>query len=305
MTSISVVIRAYNAAATVGRAVESVLAQTAAPLEIVVVDDGSSDDIETALAPFRGRLTVVRTVHGGAAAALNAGLAAASGEFVAPLDADDVFQPRRLEAVGELSAQQPELDLLCTDMRFVADGAVVGTFHEHNPFAFDDQRAAILERCFVGGCPVVRVDSVRRVGGFDERLVVAEDWDCWLRLIFSGSRAGLVPDALYDYTLEATSLTADRVVGLRSRVEVLEKAARELDLSPAERRIVRRSLAGHRSRLAALELGTAATRRRALRYAIARGVNGRVRVGAAAAAVSPALGVRLMPRDVRPAERFR
>ena len=64
MTSISVVIRAYNAAATVGRAVDSVLAQTVAPLEIVVVDDGSGDDIEAALAAVRDRITLLRVIGG-------------------------------------------------------------------------------------------------------------------------------------------------------------------------------------------------------------------------------------------------
>jgi glycosyltransferase involved in cell wall biosynthesis len=303
--SVSVVIRAYNAAPTIGRAVDSVLAQTVPPLEVIVVDDGSTDDLDAALEPTHEQITLVRTAHRGAAAALNAGAAAATGEFLAPLDADDTFDPRRLEVVGELAAQQPGLDLLCTDMRFISNGEVVGTFHEHNPFEFEDQRAAILERCFVGGCPVVRLERLREVGGFDEQLVVAEDWDCWLRLIFSGSRAGLVDAPYYDYTLVGGSLTADRIVGLRARVQMLEKAARELELTAAERRVLRRSLAVHRSRLAAVELGTAAARRQAIGYAVARGVNARVRVGAVAAAVSPSLGIRLLPRDVRPQERFR
>ena len=305
MTSISVVIRAYNDTATIGRAVDSALAQTASPWQVIVVDDGSTDDVEAALTDVRDRITLVRTPHRGAAAALNAGAAAATGVFLAPLDADDVFHPRRLEAVGDLAMQQPGLDLLCTDMRFISNGEAVGTFHEHNPFEVEDQRAAILERCFVGGCPVVRLDRLHAVGGFDERLVVAEDWDCWLRLIFAGSRAGLVPEPYYDYTLGAGSLTADRLVGLRARVQMLEKAERELELRPAERRILRRSLAVHRSRLAGVELATTAARRRAIRYALARGVNGRSRVGAVAAAVSPTLAVRLLPRDIRPQERFR
>src|SRR3954469_10276808 len=98
MPEVSVVIPAYNAAQTVGTAVDSVLAQTFADLELIVVDDGSRDDTAAVVrardAP-RGKL--VRSSNQGVAAARNRGLALASGAFVAFLDADDAWQPTKLE----------------------------------------------------------------------------------------------------------------------------------------------------------------------------------------------------------------
>src|SRR4051794_12922707 len=154
--SFSVVIRAYQAAATVGEAVASAFAQTLPPYEVIVVDDGSTDDLEGALAFFRDRVKLVRQENGGGASALNAGLAVASGDFLAILDADDAYGPGRLKALAGLAAAQPELDLLTTEATLVLHGRVVGLFHTATPFAVEGQRTAILESCFVGGWPAIR-----------------------------------------------------------------------------------------------------------------------------------------------------
>src|SRR2546422_6867419 len=95
----SVVIPAYQAAGFIGDAIESVLAQTLAPIEVIVCDDGSTDDLEGALARYRNSITLLRKENGGEASAKNAGARAASGDFVAVLDADDVYFPERLEAL--------------------------------------------------------------------------------------------------------------------------------------------------------------------------------------------------------------
>src|SRR5919197_5607580 len=106
--SFSVIIPAYQAASTVGDAVSSALAQTYPAHEVIVVDDGSTDDLAGALSTFAGRIRLIRKENGGAASARNAGVAAAEGEFVAFLDADDVYGPRRLEVLGELVAAPPQ-----------------------------------------------------------------------------------------------------------------------------------------------------------------------------------------------------
>ena len=97
----SVLIPAYQAARTIGEAVESALTQTVQPQEIIVCDDGSTDDLSGALEPYRDRITVVRLEQNqGLSAARNAALMAASSEFVATLDADDTYLPRYLEAIA-------------------------------------------------------------------------------------------------------------------------------------------------------------------------------------------------------------
>ena len=167
--SFSVVIPAYQAAASIGEALESVLVQTAPPLEIIVSDDGSTDGIDNVLEPYRERIMLLRGPHRGVSAARNAALAVARGEFVANLDADDVFLPERLEALGELAMAHSDLDILATDAWFEVDGRRQGRFNRVNGFPVDDQRAGILSTCFVLS-PAVRREALLEVGGFDESL---------------------------------------------------------------------------------------------------------------------------------------
>jgi GT2 family glycosyltransferase len=305
----TIVIRAYQAAATVGAAVASALDQVHAAVEVVVVDDGSTDDVEGALGPVRERVHLIRKENGGGASALNAGAAVATGDFVAILDADDVYHPRRLEALARLALERPDLDLVTTDARFVVDGEEVGRFSDYNPFAVDDQRAAILQSCFVGGWPAVRLSRLRALGGFDERLRSGHDWDCWLRLIFAGARAGLVTEAYYDYRLHSGSLTADRSLALWARVRLLEKAGLDQQLTAWEREILRRSLRMHRTRAVQAELEATlagrAPRRRLLRHAFAQGIAARARVESAIAAAAPRLARRLVAGEPAPEERLR
>lgn len=274
----SLVIPAYEAAATIGGALESAFAQTHPAHEVIVVDDGSGDDLDAALAPFAERVTLIRKPNGGVASARNAGLEAASGDFYVVLDADDRCDPRRLEALAELAAARPDLDLITTDIRLMAGGEPVGSFRDRTPFALEDQRTAILWSCFPGGWPAARLARLREVGGFDEDLRTGEDWDCWLRLIFSGSLAGLVAVPYYDYATDSGGLTASRVASLWDRVALLEKAASEVDLRGPERRELNRSLHYHRGRAASTEALAGPGRGRALRLALTRGLSLRARL---------------------------
>src|SRR5947209_192198 len=93
---VSTVIPAYNASGTILRAIESVLAQTRPPDEILVIDDGSTEDLSLTLEPFRACVTLIRKPNGGAASARNLGLDLSRGDYIAFLDADDYWEPRKL-----------------------------------------------------------------------------------------------------------------------------------------------------------------------------------------------------------------
>jgi glycosyltransferase involved in cell wall biosynthesis len=112
----SIVIAAHNAAGTIAEAVESALAQTLPAIEVIVGDDGSTDETAAALDPYRERIRYFRQEHRGVASTRNAALKIARGDFFAVLDADDAYLPERLEALAGLSATRPDLDLLCTDL---------------------------------------------------------------------------------------------------------------------------------------------------------------------------------------------
>jgi glycosyltransferase involved in cell wall biosynthesis len=297
----SIVIAAYDVADRIRSALESAFAQTLQPLEVIVCDDASTDDLEAALTPYRDRIRYVRHEHNrGEAAAKNTAARATSAEFVVILDADDVFYPRRLQALGELAAERPDLDVLTTDAYFVADGQIVRRCYEHYwPFVSDDQRRGILERNFIFGLAAIRRERLLAIGGFDEAIRWTTDWDCWIRLIFSGSQAGLVAEPLAEYRLRETSLSSDRVEHVRGRVRTLEKAATLAELTARERETVEETLAAERRSLAleearaALASGAIDARTRALQLARDRTQSRSTRVKAMLAAVAPAFAGRL------------
>ncbi len=259
---------------------------------MVVVDDGSTDGTELALAPYRDRIIYLRQENRGTAGAVNAGARAASGEFVAILDADDVYEPERIEALSELAVRRPDLDLLCTDAYLEVAGRIVGTFCERTPFAVTDQSVEIFERCFVAW-PAIRRSALLAVGGLDESLRIAHDWDCWLRLLHRGSAAGLVQEPLMRYRITGQgSLTDNRVAALRDRVTMLEHAA-QLDLSSDQRRALERFLTRRRRRALLAEAEQALrehgsdARRRNMAIVLERGMGRSARIKALAAAVAP------------------
>ena len=111
--TVTVVIPAYKAAGFIARALDSVFAQTRGPHEVLVIDDGSPDDLASAVRPYGGRVTLIHKPNGGAASARNLGLDRARGEFVAFLDADDYWSPNKLETQLGLFDRHPELGLVC------------------------------------------------------------------------------------------------------------------------------------------------------------------------------------------------
>jgi len=302
----SVVIAAYQAAGTITEAVESALAQEPPPLEVIVADDGSTDDIEGALARFGDRVALLRGEHSGEAAAKNRAFRAARGEFVVILDADDVYLPGRIDALGRLASARPDLDLLTTDASFEADGIVIGRcYHAGNSFAIDDQRRAIIERNFIFGLAAIRREALLAIGGFDESIAFTADWDCWIRLVLGGARAGLVDAPLASYRLHERAMSAGRLDMYRGRVQTLSKTRSHPSLSAAERAAVDRGIAAEERRVSREELevalasSTPGARRTARAVASDRGQPARSRIKAGMAFVAPALVGALIRRERR------
>jgi cellulose synthase/poly-beta-1,6-N-acetylglucosamine synthase-like glycosyltransferase len=297
----SVLVAAYQVADLVGEAVESALTQTLPPHEVVVCDDGSTDDIEGALAPLRERIVILRKENGGEASAKNAAARAASGDFVVILDADDTFMPERLEALAELSSERPDLDILTTDAYLELDGRTLRRCYEGGfRFVVDDQRRGILDDNFIFGHAAVRRERLLAVGGFDEAILWATDWECWIRMILGGSRAGLVDEPLARYRLRSGSLSSQRSRMFAGRVQTLEKASRTAELSAGEREALDQALARNRRRLAlaeareALLSGSPEARKRSLSVALGPGFGARTRLKALASAISPLTARRLL-----------
>ncbi len=208
--SISVVIPARNASATLGRAIESVLAQTFPPHEIIVVDDGSSDDSATIARAYPSVEVITLRDGRGAAAARNAGVRAAQGEWIAFLDADDEWLPEKL---GKQAARiEPGQSMIfCASEEFGPDGTSLGDTFRGRAVCFTaDAWKALLKTNFVA-TPTVMVPRalLLQLGGFDEKLPLGEDQDMWIRLALSG-RLAYVPERLVRVHVQPKSLSAFR-----------------------------------------------------------------------------------------------
>jgi glycosyltransferase involved in cell wall biosynthesis len=299
----SVIVAAYQVADVVSDALESIRRQTVPPLEVIFCDDGSTDALADALAPYRDEIVFVRKSHGGEASAKNAAAARASGDFVVILDADDVYLPERLEALTELANARPDLDILTTDAYLVVDGRRVRRNYDRRwRFEVADQRRAILQRNFIFGHAAVRRERLLAHGGFDESILWTTDWDLWLRLILDGSLAGAVAEPLALYRIRQSSLTARRRDLLMGKLTTLDKASRNDAVRSEERGVLALSLAAYRRELELLELrealisGDALPRSRPLRVLVGSGYAAKDRFEAAGMFLVPRLVARLLRR---------
>ncbi len=307
----SIVIPCYQAADTVGEAVESVLGQTTAAHEVIVVDDGSTDDVDGALSPYQDSIVMLRQENRGVAAARNLGLRHATGEFMGVCDADDVYLPDALSELGALAQARPDLDILCCDGLLEFEGRILGRGRpDPTTFEIHNQRIGILRSNFVPGRSAFRRRRFLDVGGYDEALGCSEDWDCWIRLILDGARAGLVHTPLACTRIHSGSLTSSRVRLLRDQRVTLRKALTRTDLAPGERAVATRHEGELGRALALAELqeallaGDRRVRRRCWAIATGRGYGARSRLKVAAAAVAPGSAAKWARRQMVGAEDF-
>jgi glycosyltransferase involved in cell wall biosynthesis len=179
---VSVVIPTYNRQAMLGEAIDSVLAQTYAHVELIVVDDGSTDGTRALLSSYGDRLGVLRQPRRGVSAARNRGVAAARGALVAFLDSDDLWLPAKLEVQAAFFGAHPHALICQTEEIWHRDGRRVNPGKRHRkPSGEIFERS--LELCLVSPSAVmIRRELLERVGGFDERLPACEDYDLWLRI---------------------------------------------------------------------------------------------------------------------------
>lgn len=211
---ITVIIPAYNAARYLPEAIDSVLQQTAPDLEIIVVDDGSTDDTAAILAPYLDRhgdrIQLLQQQNAGVSAARNRGIQAARGELIAFLDADDTFLlPTKLAEQAVLFAGRPEVGIAHCGWRVVDEDGVV--LSEKRPWqqARDfGLREWLLWQPALPSAMMFRRDDLIRVGGFDAGLAHLEDVDLVFRLLLQGCATRWLPKIAVLYRRHAGSASA-------------------------------------------------------------------------------------------------
>jgi glycosyltransferase involved in cell wall biosynthesis len=203
MKTVSVVIPAYNYGRYLAEAIDSVLAQTHRPLEIIVVDDGSTDETAEVIASYGERIRAIRQANAGVSAARNTGIDAARGEYLAFLDADDTWYPRKLELQMARFEAEPSLGLVHAGLEVVdGEGRMLAVMTRGHQGSISHNLLRLQQDVLVGpGSSIVVPRRVaQEVGGFDERLAPSEDWDFCYRIAVR-YHVGFVPEPLVRYRL--------------------------------------------------------------------------------------------------------
>lgn len=237
---VSVIIPTYNAASYIREAVDSALAQTYQNFEVIVVDDGSTDNTAEVLAPYikEKKIIYIHQENKGLPAARNTAIKASHGEFVALLDSDDIFLPNKLERQVSYLMQHPECGVCYCEFTH---------FYEENPkklfrlnykyYSGDDVFPNLLRMNFIGPLGVVlRRSEMDRVGLFNETYRRSEDWEYWLRLARHGVRFEHLPEVLAKYRMRKTSMSSDWSSEIQRKATTLRFIeATNAAMTPAER----------------------------------------------------------------------
>lgn len=247
----SVVIPAYNAGATLTRALNSVLAQTWPAHEIIVVDDGSCDNTEEVVAAYGGRVTFLRQKNTGPSAARNRGVEAASGDWIAFLDADDWYYPGRLQAHADMITADPVLDFLVASFDYRdTEGKLINPSIEQTPLGrrllqqAGKNGHAVIEGEHIGQfiaqqfsdtrCLSLPRQTFMALGGFPVDLRICEDVVFLIRLCIASRRIGVVCASQAVYLVHDQGLIrSDRLRAQTETVRALHTLEAEMHSAPA------------------------------------------------------------------------
>jgi glycosyltransferase involved in cell wall biosynthesis len=233
---VSAVIPAYQAAAYVRDAVESVLQQTYRPLECIVVDDGSTDATPQVADDFGDEVRLVRQENRGVSAARNRGVREARGEFLAFLDADDCWLPARIEQQMEVFERRPKLEAVVCATQVVDAGLKPhGTIRQDPAIRVEDLLLCRASVVSASSNLLVRRGALEAIGGWDEALSTSADWAMTFRLLQRG-RLATIAEPLVQYRRHRGNMSLSVAAFERDMLAAFEGV---LDGPNAERSLAR------------------------------------------------------------------
>jgi len=307
MARINVIIPAYNVAHYLPEAIESVLGQTYSDLDVTVIDDGSTDNTTEVVVPYLDRIAFLKVPNGGPARARNLAIQKSSEEYLAFLDADDVWYPDKLERQLDVFERNPDYHLVYSDaLVTTADSSQKDRLWSSEKrqmkegWVFDD----LLAECFIMiPSVIVKRDCLEQVGLFDEDLVCWEGYDLWLR-VSHRYPIGFVNAPLLERRLHTSNFfysnPRNDIVSLINIMQKWEKATSSL--SEGNRAIINKNLADNFFRLGRYYVaqGSAVEARTALRDAFSREFSLRSLIYLALSALPPSVleGLRKAKRRV-------
>ena len=249
----SVLMPAYNAAATIEPAIRSVFEQTRDDFELIVIDDGSTDETVEKVRPFTAdpRVRIVSQENRGLAAARNSGIAAARGRFVSLLDSDDLWLPVYLERMGAALDDDPGAAMAYADAWLLDDatrriGRLSALSYQNPPEPVPtDPHSFLMElirRNFIFVSTTIRRSVLDEVGPFNAALRSSEDYELWLRLSARGYRIVRVPGLLTVYRRRGGQLSGNAIGMFDSLREVFRLVVEEYDVPDDARDAARERL---------------------------------------------------------------
>lgn len=240
---VSVVIPVFNATGHIASALDSVLAQTFSAYEIVVVNDGSTDQeqLEQAIEKYRSQITYLTQPNAGPSAARNRGVRRACGEWIAFLDSDDAWLPTYLEKQLEFLHRAPSLDMVYCNAYLEGESIAAGKTYMDvcpsvGPVTFESLLAEKTQALTSG--TLVRREKLISAGLFDENLRCAEDHDLWLRILHAGGKISYHHEVLVRRRVRADGQGARPGGLLAGEIQSLKKLEHDLELTPSRRELL-------------------------------------------------------------------
>ncbi len=242
--TVSVIIPCYNAAATIEQAIQSALASTGVVIEVIVIDDGSTDSSWSVLETFGERIRKQNQNRGGPYRARNLGAELASGEWLAFLDADDDWMPNKL--TNQLAAVTETEGLVYTDTLNFGDTSNVKERQSDSVKLYEGDifERLLLDNFITFSSVLLRKDWFEKLRGFSTDQHGVQDWDMWLRYSAAGGRVRLCREPLTRYRIHAGQMSNESSQRAADREAVLLRALSSPKGQQVSRPLVRQAFAG-------------------------------------------------------------
>ena len=241
-TMISVIIPTYNRAHLLPRALDSILSQSCLPNEIIVVDDGSTDDTSVLMTSVYPEIVFIQQSNTGVSCTRNVGIKRASGDWIAFLDSDDEWFPEKLEVQMNALYKNPELKICHTNEIWIRNGTRVNPKKKHEKFGGWIFQKCLPLCCISPSSVIIHKSIFDEVGLFDGSLLVCEDYDLWLRITARNPVLYIEKPLLRKYGGHNDQLSRKYWGMDRFRIKSLEKIIYSKELSESDENAAKKML---------------------------------------------------------------
>lgn len=207
---VSVIMSVYNQETYLKDAIESILNQTFTDFEFIIINDGSTDKTKEIIENYQkldSRIKIINQKNQGLTKSLNKGIFVSQGEYIARMDADDISLPQRIEKQAIFLDSHPDVgmvgvwaELFSDNIPCITKSCFVSDFEKISEYLVS------TGNCFVHSSVMVRADIIKKLGGYDERLVKSQDYELWLRLI-AVSKVAIIPEILHRHRIATNSVS--------------------------------------------------------------------------------------------------